>query len=78
MFLTYIPIFILEKFKPNLIQIENKLEDDVLTSFKLELKSILSKSKLLNEIIEDIQPYGSRVSGLFTVDSDVDFHISYS
>lgn len=32
----------------------------------------------LNTTIEDIQPYGSRVSGLYTNESDVDLNISYS
>lgn len=74
----YYIFFITEKFKPNEIKIENKLDDNVITLFKLELESILSNTKILNEIIEDIQPYGSRISGLFTDDSDVDFHVSYS
>jgi DNA polymerase sigma len=35
-------------------------------------------SKDLNTNIEDIQPYGSRVSGLNTYESDVDLNINYS
>lgn len=74
MFLTY--VLILEKFKPNEFQIGNKLSE--VTLFKFELERIIGNTRLFNTTIDDIQPYGSRISGLFTDDSDVDFNISYS
>lgn len=68
---------ILEKFKKN----EKKLDVtdvDIVEQLKLKLKSILIYTNLFKTRIDDIQPYGSRVSGIYTDDSDVDFHISYS
>lgn len=45
---------------------------------KLELELIFSKTIISDTTIEDIQPYGSRISGIYTDNSDVDFHISCS
>lgn len=73
-----IAIIISEKFKQNNIEISCKSSFDIVTLFKLEIERILNNTKLLNTTIDDIQPYGSRVSGIYTNDSDVDIHISYS
>lgn len=52
---------------------------DILTFLKIKLERILiHNNKLLNTTIEDIQPYGSRVSDMYTEDSDVDFNINLS
>jgi len=70
-------MLILEKLKTD----KNKLDVtdvDIVEQLKLKLKSILVYTKLFNTSIDDIQPYGSRVSGIYTDESDVDFHISYS
>ncbi|XP_050542686.1 terminal uridylyltransferase Tailor-like isoform X2 [Daktulosphaira vitifoliae] len=44
----------------------------------LEIKNALYNSKLKHVTIDDVQPYGSRVSGLYIDDSDVDIHINCS
>lgn len=67
-----------EKFKQERIQNSYKSDDDIITLFRLELEKILMEAKDLNTNIEDIQPYGSRVSGLYTYESDVDLNINYS
>lgn len=68
-----------EKYKPNKTKIGDS-NDDILRLLKLKLENILinNNTECLNTIIDDIQPYGSRVSGTYTDNSDVDFHISYS
>ncbi|VVC43528.1 Hypothetical protein CINCED_3A011991 [Cinara cedri] len=69
-----------KKFKQNHFDSGYKSVVDVVTIFKLELQRILNNNnnKLSNTIIEDIQPYGSRISGIYTDDSDVDIHITYT
>lgn len=77
----YTPNFISEQFKQNNININKyKSYDDIVTPLKTKLEDILinNSTELNNTIIEDIQPYGSRVSGIYTDNSDVDLHISYS
>lgn len=71
--------FFSEQFKQNKIY-KYKSHVDIVTSLKIKLEDILTNNsnKLNNTTIEDIQPYGSRVSGIYTAKSDVDFHISYS
>jgi len=69
-----------KKHKSNKTEIGYKSNNDILILLKSKLERILinNNTKHLNTIIEDIQPYGSRVSGTYTDDSDVDFHISYT
>jgi len=53
---------------------------DILRLLKLKFETILihNNTTNINTTIEDIQPYGSRVTGTYTDDSDADFHINYS
>lgn len=67
-----------EKLKQNCFEIGYKSNVDIVNLLKLELQRILNNTKLLNTVIDDIQPYGSRISGIYTDVSDVDIHISYS
>lgn len=66
-----------EKFKQNEIENSYKSSIDNVTLFKLELERILN-NMLPNTTVDDIQPYGSRISGIYTDDSDIDIHIRYS
>lgn len=77
MFYLYILIIITEKYKKNENETIN-LNVDIVEQLKLKLKSILMYNKIVNTTIDDIQPYGSRISGVYTTESDIDFHISYS
>jgi len=53
--------------------------ETVVEMLQFNLKNIIIDNKILfNTTIDDIQPYGSRISGIYTDDSDVDFHISYT
>lgn len=79
LFYLYILIIISEKLKKNKNENETINQDvDIVEQLKLKLKSILMYNKILNTTIDDIQPYGSRISGVYTAESDIDFHISYS
>ncbi|XP_050432092.1 terminal uridylyltransferase Tailor-like [Adelges cooleyi] len=51
---------------------------DLTTKVSSELKIALNSFKLSHINIEDIQPYGSRISGLNVDDSDIDIHITCS
>lgn len=64
-----------KKFKLN--KVNYKSDFNIVTLFKTELQRILINSNELNTTITDIQPYGSRISGLNISDSDVDFNINY-
>lgn len=66
-----------EKFKQNEIENSYKSSIDNVTLFKFELERILN-NMLPNTTVDDIQPYGSRISGIYTDDSDIDIHIRYS
>lgn len=65
-----------EKIKRECIKYTSNV--DVVSILKLEFQRILKNTDILNKMIDDIQPYGSRISGIYTDDSDVDINISYS
>lgn len=66
-----------EKCKQYEIDNSYKSSVDIVTLFKSELERILN-NMIPNTTVDDIQPYGSRISGIYTDDSDIDIHIRYS